>query len=257
MKLINLTGLNRKKEIKAGGAAVRRGRGLRLSDIVPAVLVCGGLTLVLCAGGCAVKRRQPVLETYYEEDSGADRAAAEVDEPSKNGEKDRESVPADTGPGCGDSAESGQAQTSLVTVHVCGAVCREGVYSLPAGTRLCDAIEAAGGFSEEADTACLNLAALIEDGSQIRVPTKEESAAWPETGYGANTGAASAEGGRININSAGMEELMQIPGIGETKARRILEYREQNGRFESIEDLMKVPGIKDASFQKLKDYITI
>ena len=176
-----------------------------------------------------------------------------------------------------------EVQESLLTVHVCGAVRREGVYSLPAGSRIRDAVDAAGGFSGDADRSYLNLAMKIEDAWQIRVPTKEEAEALRlEQGRsGAGTavpgaspglsgtsglqgaGTAKDEAGKgnqeekINLNTASKEQLMKIPGVGEAKAQRIIDYREQNGRCEAIEDLMKVPGIKDASFQKMKDYITV
>ena len=176
-----------------------------------------------------------------------------------------------------------EVQESLLTVHVCGAVRREGVYSLPAGSRIRDAVDAAGGFSGDADRSYLNLAMKIEDAWQIRVPTKEEAEALRlEQGRsGAGTAVPGASPGlsgtsglqgagtanddagtgnqeeKINLNTASKEQLMKIPGVGEAKAQRIIEYREQNGRFEAIEDLMKVPGIKDASFQKMKDYITV
>lgn len=170
-----------------------------------------------------------------------------------------------------------------LTVHVCGAVRREGVYTLPAGSRIRDAVEAAGGFSADADSSWLNLAAGMQDAWQIRVPTKEETeklraGADPSAGYGIGfingspggeqqqtsidnpeTGAetGSPDEGKIDLNTASREELMKIPGVGDSKAGKILEYREQNGRFETIEDLMKVPGIKNASFQKMKDYVTV
>lgn len=176
-----------------------------------------------------------------------------------------------------------EVQESLLTVHVCGAVRREGVYSLPAGSRIRDAVDAAGGFSGDADRSCLNLAMKIEDAWQIRVPTKEEAEALRleqgRSGSGTavpgaapglsgtsglqGAGTANDDAGtgnqeeKINLNTASKEQLMKIPGVGEAKAQRIIEYREQNGRFEAIEDLMKVPGIKDASFQKMKDYITV
>ena len=197
---------------------------------------------------------------------------AEKEEISSDKESDAEAGPMDE-----------EVQESLLTVHVCGAVRREGVYSLPAGSRIRDAVDAAGGFSGDADRSYLNLAMKIEDAWQIRVPTKEEAEALRlEQGRsGAGTavpgaspglsgtsglqgaGTAKDEAGtgnqeeKINLNTASKEQLMKIPGVGEAKAQRIIEYREQNGRFEAIEDLMKVPGIKDASFQKMKDYITV
>lgn len=176
-----------------------------------------------------------------------------------------------------------EVQESLLTVHVCGAVRREGLYSLPEGSRIRDAVDAAGGFSGDADRSYLNLAMKIEDAWQIRVPTKEEAEALRleqgRSGSGTavpgaapglsgtsglqGAGTANDDAGtgnqeeKINLNTASKEQLMKIPGVGEAKAQRIIEYREQNGRFEAIEDLMKVPGIKDASFQKMKDYITV
>ena len=197
---------------------------------------------------------------------------AEKEEISSGKESDAEAGPMDE-----------EVQESLLTVHVCGAVRREGVYSLPAGSRIRDAVDAAGGFSGDADRSYLNLAMKIEDAWQIRVPTKEEAEALRlEQGRsGAGTavpgaapglsgtsglqgaGTANDDAGtgnqeeKINLNTASKEQLMKIPGVGEAKAQRIIEYREQNGRFEAIEDLMKVPGIKDASFQKMKDYITV
>lgn len=197
---------------------------------------------------------------------------AEKEEISSDRESDAEAGPMDE-----------EVQESLLTVHVCGAVRREGVYSLPAGSRIRDAVDAAGGFSGDADRSYLNLAMKIEDAWQIRVPTKEEAEALRleqgRSGSGTavpgaapglsgtsglqGAGTAKDEAGtgnqeeKINLNTASKEQLMKIPGVGEAKAQRIIEYREQNGRFEAIEDLMKVPGIKDASFQKMKDYITV
>ena len=197
---------------------------------------------------------------------------AEKEEISSGKESDAEAGPMDE-----------EVQESLLTVHVCGAVRREGVYSLPAGSRIRDAVDAAGGFSGDADRSYLNLAMKIEDAWQIRVPTKEEAEALRleqgRSGSGTavpgaapglsgtsglqGAGTANDDAGtgnqeeKINLNTASKEQLMKIPGVGEAKAQRIIEYREQNGRFEAIEDLMKVPGIKDASFQKMKDYITV
>ena len=160
----------------------------------------------------------------------------------------------------------------LLIVHVCGAVRKEGVYKLPRGSRICDAVEAAGGFAADADTSWLNLAAVAEDASQIRIPTVEETEAVRENPDFARAGSSfpaipgqkltggepfSGRDDRIDLNTASREELMTLPGIGEAKAGQIIAYREKNGRFETIEDIMKVPGIKDAGFEKLKEYITV
>lgn len=139
---------------------------------------------------------------------------------------------------------------SVIWVHVCGAVQQEGVYALPAGSRYEQAIEAAGGFSEDADRTALNLAALAADGEQIRVLSKEEAEAL-------NAAEASAADTRVNINTASKEVLMSLPGIGEARAEAIIAYREEHGEFQSIEDIMQVSGIKEAAFEKLKAKIKV
>ena len=125
----------------------------------------------------------------------------------------------------------------------------EGVYELEAGCRINDAIEAAGGFSEEASTTSVNLSAKIEDEAMVYIPSKEE----------ANVGvvAGQPQDARININTAPIEELMTLKGIGEAKAKAIVSYREENGLFENVEDIMKVSGIGQGYFNKIKDDIRV
>ena len=139
---------------------------------------------------------------------------------------------------------------AVIRVHVCGAVQQEGVYELPAGSRYEQAIQAAGGFSELADRSALNLAAVVSDGEQIRVLTKEEAQV-------CRASAEEASDGRININTASREELMSLPGIGEARAEAIIAYREEHGAFQSIEDIMQVSGIKEGAFEKLKAKIKV
>lgn len=154
-----------------------------------------------------------------------------------------------------------------VVVHVCGAVVKEGVYDLPEGARVIDAIEAAGGFTEAAARSYWNQADYLEDGEQIYVPSKEEAAEWEAAGtkplveHGGKKTTDSvteaAEDGKVNLNEAGREELMSLPGIGESKAEAILSYREAKGGFQKIEELMEIPGIKEGIFRKLEERITI
>ena len=127
------------------------------------------------------------------------------------------------------------------------------------GSRLYEAVSAAGGLREDAEDASLNQASLVEDGQQIYVPTQEEVA-------NGTFGGAAEEGivessqpsdGKMNINTADKTQLMTLPGIGESKAAAIITYRETHGNFQSIEDLMKVSGIKEGVFQKIQDKITI
>lgn len=163
------------------------------------------------------------------------------------------------------------AQTCIV--HVCGAVNNPGVYTLPAGSRIYDAVVMAGGLSQDASESSVNQAAPISDGMQILIPTVEEaeasgmnvsgtvggnSASGQSAGVTA-AGSASTDpaDGLVDLNTATAAELMTLPGIGETRAQAILAYREQNGRFSSIEEIMQVNGIKEGSFEKLRDYITV
>ena len=161
----------------------------------------------------------------------------------------------------GDEApkESLPRQTESVRfyVHICGEVQHPGVSEMEPGTRVFQAVDMAGGFTDEAAADYLNMAQETADGMKITVPSKEEAKAeglWvqvPESPEGA------AGQQKINLNTAGKEELMTLRGIGEAKAEAILRYREEQGPFESIEEIMNISGIKEAAFQKIKDDITV
>lgn len=154
--------------------------------------------------------------------------------------------------------ESEGAET--VFVYVCGQVKQAGVYELAAGSRIVHAVEAAGGFLETAAKEYWNLAALVEDGMKIAIPTVEEVAehpyGLPETEPKAVSEAALSDG-RIRLNLADAELLQTLPGIGEAKAEDIIAYREEHGGFTSIEEIMEISGIKEAVFEKIKDKITV
>lgn len=170
-------------------------------------------------------------------------------------------------------ASSEEAKT--LVVHICGAVSAPGVYELPAGSRIIDAVEAGGGFLPEADEACCNLAEEIVDGCQIYIMTKSESCADGQTEKKAgiqtspnsdmqttdrnvrSNSALALENGLVNLNTADVAALMTLPGIGESRAKAIISYREQHGAFAKIEDIMKISGIKQAAFSKIKDKITV
>ena len=154
-------------------------------------------------------------------------------------------------------------------VHICGAVKAPGVYELSQGSRIYQAVEMAGGFLPEADQSFLNLAQPVADGMKITVWTRQEAEtaaqgqgiAFPgtENGYPkeANAAEESETKTKVNINTAGKEELMTLRGIGASRAEDIIAYREKHGSFQKIEDIMKVSGIKDAAFEKIKDDITV
>ena len=151
-----------------------------------------------------------------------------------------------------------QADTAgqTVFVYVCGAVESPGVYELRADARVFEAISSAGGITEDAAPDAVNQARVIADGEQIYVPTVEEAAS-QQTGVGGTTVTKGTESVKVNINTAGKEELMTLTGIGEAKADDILKYREEHGSFGSIEELMQINGIKEGVFNKIKDDITI
>lgn len=137
-----------------------------------------------------------------------------------------------------------------IYIHVCGHVLNPGVYKLPQESRIFEAIEAAGGITEEAQESAMNLAEVLTDGQQIYIPSKEE---WKESEEQTET--AHQDDGKVNLNSASAEELMTLSGIGQAKADAIIQYREEHGGFQNIEELKEVTGIKDGVFQKVKDQI--
>ena len=158
----------------------------------------------------------------------------------------------------GTEAAENVPESTGVWVHICGRVISPGVYRLPVGSRVFQAVEAAGGFSEDAACDFLNLAGTVSDGMQIYVPGAEElkegNVPLQTGGEGSET---SKEDRRININTATKEELMTLKGIGESRAEDIIRFREDSGKFRKIEDIMKVPGIKEAGFRKIKDSIIV
>ena len=143
-----------------------------------------------------------------------------------------------------------------IQVYVCGAVASPGVYVLPEGSRVYEAVEMAGGLLESADPKALNQARPLADGEQITVLTVEEVQNGETAEQGAG-GSVSGGDGKVNINTADADELMTLSGIGESRAKAIIAYREENGKFESIEDIMKIDGIKEKMFEKIRDSITV
>lgn len=150
-----------------------------------------------------------------------------------------------------------------IWVDVQGSVVNPGIVRLPPGSRVADALQAAGGLLPEADTRNLNQAAFLEDGSQLKVAAQPTSpraassgtAASPATPVSSSEAAPSS--GLINLNTASLEELDTLPGIGPALAQEILNYRAANGDFKRIEDLMNVTGIGPAKFEQLKLLITV
>lgn len=139
-----------------------------------------------------------------------------------------------------------------IYVHICGAVINPGVYQVPAGTRVYQALELAGGSSDDAYLSGINLADKLADGQKVYIPAEGENA---EGILSIDSGGVQSV--MININTASEAELMTLPGIGQSRAKDIINYRVKNGLFESINDIMKVSGIKEAAFEKIKDLIKV
>lgn len=166
------------------------------------------------------------------------------------------------------------AQAKTVRVQVSGAVLEPGIYDVPASCRVEEAIAAAGGLTENADSERVNLVRKVRDGMQIRVPVQkagisrtQRKSAQAKSGLGESAskkyGSAKAGSGRnssmmqsVRINSASAGELQQLPGIGPALAQRIVETR-NSGRFTSADDLLRVPGIGKAKLAKLRDYVEV
>ena len=217
-----------------GRLAGRYGLACGIMTAVAACALLVGVTLLGGLGGTPVTiERAPQV---------AAAGPAEDAEPEENIEPE-EPVAAEEVPA---------AEPAAVVVHVDGAVAAPGVYVLPEGSRANDAVTAAGGLAEGADTSGVNLAAPVSDGEKIHVPLEGEA--------GAAASAASGEGaadGPVNINLAGVEELDELPGVGEATARAIVEDREKNGPFSTPEDLMRVSGIGEKKFERLAGLICV
>ena len=225
--------------------------------------------LFLAAAGCSSTTSVfPSAEGSEEElaESGAGRedASGDAGQPGDSGDRTEESMAGDAGQP-GDSGDGTVTENTVIYVDVTGAVKAPGVYTLPAGSRVFEAIALAGGAREDASLENLNQAGILQDGQQIRVYTEEEAAQMAQQGSlpslpGAEAAAGQEEGqeaSKVNINTAGKDELMTLTGIGETRAEAILAYRQETGGFQVPEDLMQVEGIKEKTFEKLKDQITV
>ena len=150
----------------------------------------------------------------------------------------------------GGEAAAAEPAAQTLCVYVCGEVKSPGVYELPEGSRIVDAVEAAGGMTEAASGTWLNLAEPVSDGQKIEVPSETEASELEKEQQ-------EAQSGLVNLNTASAEELMTLTGIGESKAEAILSYREEHGGFEKPEELMEIPGIKEGVFEKIRDQVTV
>ena len=165
-------------------------------------------------------------------------------------------------------------KSSKIIVHVTGAVKNAGIVKIDEGSRIVDAIEAAGGFADDADVSQINLAYQIEDGQKIYIPSINDEKSdgsekilqkeyvTDEPGddviiENEEANIKSRESEKININTAEQDELEEIPGVGESTALKIIEYRKTNGKFKTIEDIKNVNGIGDSKFENMKEKICV
>ena len=286
---------------RAAGEKLRSWKQKKRTDRLWKVVLWGILWAMLCPtlGACGAQREELFLSekesiAYGDGNRKVESKTEDTDqnreaEPNAgNTDQNREAEPnagntdqnrkAEPSAGSTDRTELSDAsseEAKTLVVHICGAVSAPGVYELPAGSRIIDAVEAGGGFLPEAEEACCNLAEEIVDGCQIYIMTKAESCADGQTEKKAgiqtspdsdmqttdrnarSNSAPALENGLVNLNTADVAALMTLPGIGESRAKAIISYREQHGAFAKIEDIMKISGIKQAAFSKIKDKITV
>ena len=153
-----------------------------------------------------------------------------------------------------------ESRTELIYVYVCGSVNEPGVYEVREGSRVHELIELAGGFAEDAYTLSVSMAKTVTDGQTLYVPhlnEAEDDVAGSRLSESAAGDDAYGQKIKININTASVEQLMTLKGIGESRARDIVDYRMRNGSFKKTEDVMKVSGIKEAAYSKIKDDICV
>lgn len=213
-------------------------------------------------GGCGFAKPAEDIQVI-----GSDGHAVVISE--KKVDATETEVPADDSQSSGvDSATrdvSAQQSATVCVVYVCGAVKHSGVYHLPSGARIVDAIEAAGGCTKNADAECLNQAEFVTDGQRLYIPKKGEQSQASADQNQINTFNNSQENetitgiesGKINLNTATKEQLMTLPGVGESKALAILAYRQEHGGFQSVDEIKKISGIKDGVYNKIKDSIVV
>lgn len=286
---------------RAAGEKLRSWKQKKRTDRLWKVVLWGILWAMLCPtlGACGAQREElflPEKESIAYGD-GNRKVESKVEDTDQNREaelnagntdqnreaesnagdtdQNRKAEPSDGSTGRTELSDASSEEAKTLVVHICGAVSAPGVYELPAGSRIIDAVEAGGGFLPEADEACCNLAEEIVDGCQIYIMTKTESCADGQTEKKAgiqtspdsdmqttdrnvrSNSAPALENGLVNLNTADIAALMTLPGIGESRAKAIISYREQHGAFAQIEDIMKISGIKQAAFSKIKDKITV
>ena len=202
------------------------------------IVICAVLGLALGAFFLLKPTTQtPVTETNFQTEVAAVSKDSSSEKEVKKEEKDE------------------SPEQDLITVDVKGAVKSPGIYDLPVGSRVHDAVQKAGGLTDEADSKSLNLAQKVSDEALVYVPTKGEEVASQQTASG--TTPSTSKEKKVNLNKASLEELKQVKGLGGKRAQDIIDHREANGKFKSVDELKKVSGIGAKTIEKLKDYVTV
>ena len=230
-------------------------------------IVCGISLVLFVLSGCTSQ------DSFVISDS--EESTPGVTEQTAFGEEETEDVEDTEATPVTDELNSVQEYRTEVTentdvyVFVCGQVSNPGVYCLQAGSRICDAIAMAGGCLDTADINIVNQAELLIDGSMIYIPMVGEEIQRSYVGQipsGDSLGEQSlpddtkgdfVPAGKLDLNLAAKEDLMNLPGVGESKADAIIKYREEHGRFNSIEEIKNIAGIKDGIFNQIKEYIMV
>ncbi len=237
---------------------------LHISHIPTPALVGAGVLLIaalagVVAGFVSFSGQSPTFEVVASEDAEGSFEAKE----GTTGASEESQAASPSEPSQRSGADQDSAVLPTLAVHVSGAVASPGVYELEEGARVRDAVEAAGGFAAEASQESVNLARKVSDGEQIFVLTVEEfeasSSSSSPSSESSDAGArgSSGAGGLVNINTAGLEALDSLPGVGPATAQAILDEREANGPFASVEDIQRVSGIGEKKYEKLKGSICV
>lgn len=230
------------------------------------IMIVTVLFLVMGIAGCGTDKK-----VYYEQtDEATEIASRENDATEVSLQADDEAVMSlqadhvtEVSLQADQMTDSSQNQEEAYYVYVCGAVQVPGVYMLHAGDRIYEAITMAGGLREDASTISVNQAEMVSDGQMIFVPTVEEANAgitMPQVSVvqdSAKENGDAAGDGKVDLNTASLEELMTLPGIGETRANDILTYRMEHGAFAAVEEIMNVNGIKEGLYNRIKDNIKV
>lgn len=233
---------------------------LHISGIPTPALIGAGILLVAALVGVAAGFVSCAeSESAYEVVSSEEQARQHFGESGQNPASEEDSEVASSQEG---AAQGSPSVSPPLAVHVSGAVVSAGVYEVEEGSRVRDVVEAAGGFSSDAAQSSVNLARKVSDGEQIVILTTEEfqassSGALTASSSDAAAAAPSGSTGLVNINTAGLEALDSLPGVGPATAQAILDEREANGPFASIEDIQRVSGIGEKKFEKLKASICV